>query len=208
MNFGGPTGPMGTGGSARATCLRNEANLWWGDGSYGFGGSGGRRGLGGETVGTEGAQGVESAVIGAIGGDESALQAVEDALAAGEGVAEHDFLVEALPFPGLLEFDLPELRLDFAQAAEEPVGGDQGIDEDALFGSGGLEAFVVAGGESIEGGGVFATNDERFGVDAGLQGVLRRGSLAFSGARAGGLSGIATVGLDLGVSRHEFRTRG
>ena len=55
-------------------------------------------------------------------------------MAAGEGIAEHDFLVEALPFQGFLESDLPELRLDFAQAAEEPVGGNQGVDEDALLG--------------------------------------------------------------------------
>jgi len=164
--------------------------------------------LGGEAVGTEDAEGVESAVVSAVGGDEAALETIEDALAAGEGVAEHDFFVEALPFPGFLEFDFPELRLDLAETAEEPVRGDQGIDEDGLVGSGGLKAIVVAGGEGFQGGVVFSLDDERSGVDAGFQGILRRGGFALSGARAGGVLGVAPVGVDLRGGRHSFEEEG
>lgn len=41
---------------------------------------------------------------------------------------------------GSLGTFLPELGLANAEAAEEPFGVDQGVDEHALFGSGGVEA--------------------------------------------------------------------
>jgi hypothetical protein len=99
-------------------------------------------------------------VVGAFHGVETALQTIEVVLAAAERVAVKDILVVAVPGLGVLEFDLPELGLDLAEPAEEPIGGDQGVHEDTLLRGGGLEAVHVAGGEGFEGGAALAADDE------------------------------------------------
>ena len=100
-------------------------------------------------------------------------------------------------FVGVLEFVFPELGFGAGEAALEPLGTDQGIDEAALAGVGGPVLFVVGGGEGFECGGVFAANDLRLGVDAGLERVHAGDGFALGRARAGGFPGVPAVGVDL-----------
>jgi hypothetical protein len=79
-----------------------------------------------------------------------------------------------------------ELAFDGAEAAEQPLVGDEGIDQATLFGSGGGEALVVLGGERVELLGILGREDHfGFSVDAGFQGIETRHGLAVNGARAG-----------------------
>ena len=71
-----------------------------------------------------------------------------------------------------------------AEAALQPLGGDEHIDQGARFGSGGLEAVVIFHDEKFESRGVFAGDDLGFGVNAGFQGVEADGGLALR-CRAG-----------------------
>jgi hypothetical protein len=132
------------------------------------------------------------------------LQTIEGVLGALEGIAQEDIFVVAGPSLGILEFDLPELGLDLTEAAEEPIGGNQGMDEDTLLRCDGLEAILVAGGEGFEIRETLTANDERLGINAGFQGILRRGGLTLGGARAGRFLGVSTVGVGLAGGRHEF----
>jgi hypothetical protein len=132
-------------------------------------------------------------------GIDAALEAGEGFRLGGCGLGERAVLVGVQPV--LLVKD-PELGLGFMEAAEEPIGVDEGIDEAALLGSGGLEALEIFGGEGFEIGGIFAGNDERLGVDAGLQRIHAGGGLAADRARAGGFLGVAAVGFELFEGGH------
>ena len=136
----------------------------------------------------------EGAQVGAPGGVHAALQAHEDLAGAGKGVAQRGVLIRTI---SVLHEVLPELGFDGAEAALEPFGMDQGIDQGADFGGVGEETLVVLGGEGIEDGGVFAADDLGLGVNAGLQGIEAGDGLALDGAWAGGFLGVATIGLDL-----------
>jgi hypothetical protein len=92
---------------------------------------------------------------------------------------------------------LPELGFHFAKAAGHPLGGDEGIDKEALLGSGGAEARVVFVGEGFQSVRILARNDVGLGIDAGFEGVEARGGLALDGAGAGRFLRIAAVSLDL-----------
>jgi hypothetical protein len=150
--------------------------------------------------GLELAQLVEGAFVGALGGVDAALEAFEGALAELVGVAEGVILVEA---EGAFHFVLPNLGIDSGKTAELPVAADEGVDKEALLRRGGLEAVEVPGGEGVEVLGALAADDEGLGVDAGFQGILGRGGLAGSRARAGGFPGVEAVGLDLMDSGHD-----
>ena len=79
-----------------------------------------------------------------------------------------------------------ELAFDGAEAAEQPLVGDEGIDQATLFGSGGGKALVVLGGERLELLGILGREDHfGFRIDAGFQGIETRDGLAVDGARAG-----------------------
>ncbi len=67
-------------------------------------------------------------------------------------------------------FDLivPELGFDAAEAALDPLGGDEGVDQRELGGADGAVVEVESGGEGFEFGGIFAGDDVRPGVDAGF----------------------------------------
>ena len=133
-------------------------------------------------------------MVGALGGVDAALEVVEVFVVAVVDLGHlepFDRVVEAL------DVVLPELRFEGAEAALEPLGGDEGIDQGADFGSGGLVAVVVFGGEEREGRGVFAGDDLGLGVDAGFQGIEADGGLALDGAWTGGFLRIEPVGLDL-----------
>jgi hypothetical protein len=133
-------------------------------------------------------------VEGAIGGIDAALEEREVFAAADEiqalavGVFA-DGVVSALVVP---DFGVGE-----GVAAQEPLGVDEGSDEEGLLGSGGFPAEEVAIGEGAEFGGVFAVDDLGAGIEAGFQGVGTGGGLALGGARAGGFLGVESVSGDL-----------
>ena len=150
-------------------------------------------------------------MVGALEALAAALQAGEGLLAAFEGAAEDlvfgDGVVPVVGLGVLLadgsEIVFPELGFGLAEAAEGPLGIDEDVDEGALGGGLGLVVEEVLGGQGVEGGGVFATDDLGFGVDAGFQGILGRGGLALSGAGTGRFLGVQAVGLDLFFSCHK-----
>jgi hypothetical protein len=97
----------------------------------------------------------------------------------------------------------PQFGFDAAEAAGDPIGGDEDIEQVTLFVSGGGPALIVTIGESLEFLGTFAADDFAFGVDAGLQGVHGRGGLALWGARTCRLLGVTPVGVGLRLSAHD-----
>ena len=147
--------------------------------------------------GLEAAEFAEGGVVVALGGIDAALEAGENVAVFFEDQAEGD--VEDV------QGVFPELCLDGAEAAEEPFAIDEGIDEGTLFGGGWLEAIEVFGGELVEGRLGFTTDDQRPGVDAGLQSVHRGAGLAFIGARSGGFLRVAAIGRDLLLGCHTGR---
>ena len=83
------------------------------------------------------------------------------------------------------------------EAAEEPGAADEGVDQVAGLGGGGLEADVVFGFEGFEVLGFFGEDDFGFGVDAGFEGVGGGVLFAFGRDGPGGELRIAAVGVDL-----------
>jgi hypothetical protein len=136
----------------------------------------------------------EGAMEGALGGVDAALEAAEGVAVVVVGLGDLEPL--DLPENGLDAVGI-ELRLEGAEAALQPLGGDQGIDQGARFGSGGLEALVIFGGEQFEGRRVFAGDDLGFGVDTGFQGIEADRGLALGRARTCGFLRIEAIGLDL-----------
>ncbi len=57
------------------------------------------------------------------------------------------------------ELVFPEMARGFAEAAEGPLGIDEDVDEGALGGGLGRVDEEVLGGQGVEGGEVFATDD-------------------------------------------------
>lgn len=145
----------------------------------------GREGFAGRSGGLKALEEVERAMVGALGGIDAALEAGKGVGGMAESVAEGAFFSKPVPTLGVEEFRLPELGLDFAEAAEEPVGMDEGIDELALFGGSRAEALVVLDGEVFKDGGVLAANDGGLSVDAGFEGIEAGDGLALDGAGAG-----------------------
>ena len=94
------------------------------------------------------------------------------------------------------------MGFDAAEAALNPLGGDEGVDKGEFGGAGGAVVELKCGGEGFEFGGVFAGDDVGPGVDAGFQGVEGRGGFAFGGFGAGGFLGVQAIGVDLGFSGH------
>ena len=122
-------------------------------------------------------------MVGALGGVDAALEAVEDFVVAVVDLGHlepGDGMVEAL------DVVLPELRFEGAETALEPLGGDEGIDQGAHFGNGGLVAAVIFGGEKFERRRVFAGNDLGLCVNAGFQGIEADCGLALGRAWACG----------------------
>ncbi len=160
----------------------------------------------------EGAKLGEGAVGGTLQGVETGLearQARSDAFeSVGEGVAADALALLAGGVEDLGVADepvLPELGFDEAETADEPLVVDDGVDEVALAGGRGAEMGVVLGGELGEGGGVFATDDEGFGMQAGLEGVHAGAGFAGLGAGAGGELGVAAIGGEWLWSRHKSK---
>jgi len=111
-----------------------------------------------------------------------ALVGVDAALVTGEFVG---VLGEDVAEGDVVDVDdaLPELGLDDAETAEEPLAIDEGIDEHGPLGGGGAEAVVIFADEFLEVGPDFAANELGFGVDAGFEGI--HGGVGFALVRAG-----------------------
>jgi len=80
----------------------------------------------------------EGAVVVAAGGIDAALEAGELIAAAVEGPAQEALRVRFPDFR-FLHVAFPELGFGLAEAAEEPFAVDEGIDQEALLRSGGLQ---------------------------------------------------------------------
>jgi hypothetical protein len=139
-------------------------------------------------------EGHEGAMVGALDGVDAALEAAEYFVIAVVDLGHLeplDRVVEAL------DVELEELRFEGAEAALEPLGGDEDIDQSADFGGGGLVAAVIFGGEELKGRGVLAGDDLGLSVNAGFEGIETDSGLALDGARTRGFLRIEPVGLDL-----------
>ena len=143
----------------------------------------------------EAAELVEGVVVVALGGVYAALEASELVGVLGEDVAEGDVVD--------VDDALPELGLDGAEAAEEPLAVDEGVDEHALLGGGGAEAAVIFAGEFLEGGEDFAADELGFGVDAGFEGIHGGAGLALGGAGSGGFLRVEAIGCELFLGCHK-----
>ena len=80
-------------------------------------------------------------------------------------------------FRRVLHFPLPHLSFGAGEAAAEPIGTDQRIDEMALIGGGGIEALEVFSGEGLEGGWVLRGDGFSLGVDADFRAFMRERDL-------------------------------
>jgi len=159
----------------------------------------GRLGGGGTAFGLEAFEVVQGAVEGALGRIDAALEerkvfaAADKVQALAIGVVAHA-VVSAMVVP---DFGVGE-RI----APKQPVGVDEGGDEEGLFGGGRFPAEEVSVGEGTEFRGVFAFDDLGSGVEAGLERVGTGGGLAFSGAWTGGFLRVEAVGGDLPGGAH------
>jgi len=150
--------------------LRNEAN--WGRKWLSW--HGGRRF--GSSLSQEVLEDFEGAEEHAVGGIDAAVEAGEGVEGVLIGVAERgavlDLGVEKFGlgeiFVEAIDLVVPELGLDAAEAALNPFGGDEGVDERELDRIGGAVVIVELRREGFEIGGIFAGDDVRPGVDAGF----------------------------------------
>ena len=146
----------------------------------------------------------EGAVVGAVEGGEAPLEAEEvffGAVPADDGgvwMVER-VVVGAAP---TLDFVVPEEGLDVAEATEEPIGVDEGVDGGLFAGADGPAGDGVFAGEVVESFGGFAVDEEGLGVGAGLEGVAGRGGFAGDGGGSGRLLRIATIRFDLSLGGH------
>ena len=128
----------------------------------------------------------EGAVIVALAAVDHPLEALEEVRVGGEGVGG----IAPFRFRMLGEVGVgsvfPENGFDAAHAAEAPFVVNEGIDEEALVGIGGVVVFVVFGGELGEIVGGFIEHDLVFGVDAAFEGVEAGCGLALGGEWGGG----------------------
>ena len=96
----------------------------------------------------------------------------------------------------------PELRFGAEEAAQDPLAAQERINLETFFGREGLKArevLVLERGEIVAG---FAGDELRFGIEAGLEGVLGRDGLALGCAGASGFLRVEAIGLDLTLRSH------
>src|ERR1022692_1158283 len=136
----------------------------------------------------------QGAVEGAIGGIDAALEEGE-VFAAADEIQAHAVGVVAHGVVGALV--VPDFGVGERIAAKEPLGVDEGGDEERLLGSGGFPAEEVAIGKGTEFDGVFAGDGLGSGIEAGFEGVGTGGGLALGGAGTGGMLGVEAIGGDL-----------
>ena len=122
---------------------------------------------------------LEGMAVISLGGIDAALETGKGIAVAVEGFAE-DALVDRT-----MHAVFPELGLDEAKAAKEPLAIDQGIDEHALLRGGGMEAPGIFPLEVLQVAAVLEVDDLGLGVDAGAKGVHGGTGFAFGGTRSG-----------------------
>jgi len=171
---------------------------------FGFGRgfpSGRLGGLGGGSAafGLEAFEVVQGAVEGALGRIGAALEEREIFAAADEIETVAVGVVADAVGSALV---IPDFGGGKGIAAQQPIGIDEGGDEEGLFWSGGLPAEEVLVGEGTEFGGVFAGDDLGPGIEAGFEGVGTGGGLACGGAGAAGFGAVGAVGRDLFWGTH------
>ena len=127
--------------------LRNEANCgrkWLSrQGGWRFGSRGGLQVL----------EGFESAEEHAVGGIDAAVEAGEGVESVLEGMAERGIVLDGgidkigvrEVFVQALYLIIPELGFDAAEAALNPLGGDEGVDKGEFGGAGGAVVEVKCG---------------------------------------------------------------
>ena len=189
----------GSGGGWRNSLrdgLRNEA-IWGGNRLIPRSRIGIVLGVWGRRFGLEALELVERVAVVALGHVDAALEAGEFIALLGVGLAKGN--VEDV------ERFFPELGLDGAEAAEEPLAIDQGIDEHALLGGSGTESSVIFAGEFFESCESFAADELRLGVDAGFECVHGGPRLALDGARSRGFECVEAVGLKLLLGCHKTK---
>ena len=99
----------------------------------------------------------------------------------------------------------PEVGFEPTVAAEEPLVVNDGIDEGALGGRGGLMLGGEHGFEMGELGGKLVGDDHAGGVESGAERVPAGRGFAFGRARTGGALGVAAVGRDLFFGGHKWK---
>ena len=167
----------------------------------------------GAAAGAAAAELLGGAQDGAVQAGFVALEAGQDAFRAAVGVAlgdegeAADWVEGAIPAIVVLGvffvFVLVEGGFHALNPRSTPGGhGDLG-DEDFLCRGGGLVFGVEPVKQSFEIGGIFAGQDEGFGVQAVLEAVETDGGAAFGRGRARGVLRVKTVSFDLSVSSHD-----
>jgi len=160
-------------------------------------GSGGRKGIDGFVAGAAQAKEFVHGLVG------SALGPIAQAVdfggvgIGGEGVAGKGDL-----FPDgrdVAQSGAPDFGFKPAIAAKHPVAVDKNIDEGALDGGSRVVPGVEVVNEAIEIGLAFVPDDGTRGVDADLESVHARPSLALDGTRTSGLFGIDAIGFDVAL---------
>ena len=167
----------------------------------------------GEPVSAAAAELLGGAEDGAVQAGFVALEAGQDAFRAAVGVALGDegeaahWVEGAIPaiviFDQAFVFVLVEGGFHALHPQPAPGGhGDLG-DEEFLGGGGGLVFGVEPVEQGVELGGIFAGQNEGFGVQAVFEAVETDGGAAFGRGRARAVLRVETVSFDLSVSGHE-----
>ncbi len=132
------------------------------------------------------------------------LQAVEAFVGAAVGVAHRSVFVEFAEghFAGTFHFVGPQLDFEAGEALQEPIGTDEGIDEESFEISRRGPIAVITGGHRLELGGILAGDDLSFGVDAALECIETGDGFALRSARACGELRIPSIRFDLVRCRH------
>lgn len=144
----------------------------------------------------------EGAVELALDGGFVAHEGVDPGLVGQGGVFVEGPVVFSGPFDGAGDM----LDLGAEGAAEPPVGDGNFLDEEVFEGADGMEVVDETGKEVLEilAGfvDVFALDDDTPGQEAVFEGVEFGAGLALGGAGAGGVLGVAPVGIDLSRGSH------
>src|SRR5471032_390412 len=179
--------------------LRNEPD--WGFRGFSFSGLwGGRLRLGLGPSGLEALQILDGLALQSAGVIDAALEAGLGGRTEVEGLAGGGVGAGVI---GVLHHVDQDLGIDSVEAAEEPGGADDVVDQGALDDGLRLAILVEPFGEGGESGGILAGDDARFSVNSGLESIHAGSGLALGGAWAGGVLGVATITFDLILCAHK-----
>jgi hypothetical protein len=146
----------------------------------------------------------QRAKVRALGGIDAALQAGERIAGASIHVAKESVLLGLRNgvLAGFLDVVGPQFRFQPGEAAEQPIGANEGIDQETFQMSGWCPILVIACGDRFQFGRIFSGNDLPVGVNAGLQCIEAGDGFALRSARTRGELRITTIRLDLTNAGH------